>query len=147
MDNKPRTFFYDHIGTNETAVTTPLDASDSRYTIEKIFECLQRNVETITLHNYGPGSWYVRTSPDGEQFSEEFSIKMGGARTVKNIYEIKHRSLHADMKYHITEFEMWNRASEHTLFTKIAVAVSFITGFGAGITFMILFVGGCYVQP
>ena len=36
---------------------------------------------------------------------------------------------------------------ENKLFTKIAVAVAFITGFGAGITFMILFVGGCHVQP
>lgn len=145
MDTKSRTVFYDHAGINETAVTTPLDASDSRYTTEKIFECLLRNAEKINLYNDGPGPWYVRTSPDGEQFSEEFSIKIGEVRTVKNIYEIKHRSPHA-MKYRITEFEMWNRASEHTLFYKIAVALSFMIGFGVGISFILLS-GAWHVQP
>jgi hypothetical protein len=141
MDKKSRTLFYDHADTNETAVTTPLEASDPRYIREEIFECLQRNAETITLYNNGPGPWYIRISNDGEQFSDEFSIKEGGAKTVKNIYEIRHRSPRAGMEYRITEFELWSQAlEEHTLFFKIVVAVSFVIGFGAGITFMILFV-------
>jgi hypothetical protein len=147
MDNKPRTLFYDHAGTNKIAVTTPMEASDPRYTTEQIFKRMQRNAEKLDLYNDGPGPWYVRTSPDGEQFSEEFLIKKGNVKTVKNIYELRHRSPRAGMKYRITEFELWSRASEeHTLFYKIAVAVSFVIGFGAGITVTILFLG-CHVQP
>jgi hypothetical protein len=139
---KSRTVFYDHAGINETAVTTLLDASDPRYTTEEIFERLERNAETITLYNDGPGLWYIHTSSDGEHFSDEFLIKEGGVKTVKDIYEIRHRSSQAGMNYRITEFEMWDdRALEHTLFYKIAVALAFIIGFGAGVTFMILFTG------
>jgi hypothetical protein len=104
-----RTLFYDVSATNATAVTTVPEANSALYTREQIWEHLQRNGKIVNLYNDGPGPWYIRISHDGEQFSGEFPIYEGEAKTVKNVYEIRHRSPHADMDYRITEFEMWKQ--------------------------------------
>jgi hypothetical protein len=104
-----RTLFYDLKGTNVTAVTTVPEANSALYTREQVYEHLKMNAKIINLYNDGPGPWYIRISHDGEQFSDEFPIYEGEAKTVKNIYEIRHRSPHADMNYRITEFDMWKQ--------------------------------------
>ena len=104
-----QTLFYDRSSSNTVAVAVVPEANSALYTREQVWEHLQRNAESINLYNDGPGPWYIRISHNGEQFSDEFPIYEGEAKTVKNIYEIKHRSPHANMNYRITEFEMWKQ--------------------------------------
>jgi len=101
-----RTLYYDVASSNSTAVTTPLQLNDAQYTTEQVYEHIKQNAPRITACNDGPGMWYIRISHDGEQYSDEFPIYEGEYKIIYNIYEIKHRSTVAGMKYRITEFEL-----------------------------------------
>lgn len=101
-----RTLFYDVASSNTTAVAAPLELNDALYTTEQVYEHIKQNAPRITACNDGPGMWYIRISHDGEQYSDEFPIYEGEYKIVYNIYEIKHRSTVAGMKYRITEFEL-----------------------------------------
>jgi len=107
-----RQIFYEissEISTYGTAQTAALSDDSSSYIRERVFERLGMNAPKINVYNDGPGTWYIRHTHDGNNFSEEFPIFEGEAKSYENIYELRHRAPLATLKYRITEFDLWKQ--------------------------------------
>ena len=104
------TIWYDTSNTITTAVTTaPADFDSSSYTSIKISDLLGRNSPELTMYNDGPGALYIITSHLPNQFSNEFPLYEGEAKTHKNVRELRLRSPVAGCKYRLTEYNLWKQ--------------------------------------
>ncbi len=107
-----RQIFYEisgMISTYGTAQTLPLSDDSAAYIREQVFDRLGMNAPKLNVYNDGPGTWYIRHSHDGHNFSEEFPMYEGEAKTYENIYELRHRAPLDALKYRITEFDLWKQ--------------------------------------
>ena len=128
-----RQIFYevsDVISTYGTAQTLPLSDDSASYIRERVFDRLEMNAPVLNVYNDGPGTWYVRHSHDGNNFSEEFPIFEGEAKTYLNIYELRHRSPIADMNYRITEFELWKQKNVEYFAGNPYISETFVANVG-----------------
>lgn len=104
------TVWYDNSTTIATAVTTaPTDPDSSSYTSVKISDLLGRNSPNLTIYNDGPGALYIIISHKPNQFTNEFPLYEGEAKTYKNIRELRLRSPIAGCAYRITEYNLWKQ--------------------------------------
>lgn len=92
-----------------TAQVNALEDDSSSYIRERVFDRIGMNSPAIKVYNDGPGTWYIRHSHDGQNFSEEFPIYEGEAKVYNNIYELRHRAPLNTLKYRITEFDLWKQ--------------------------------------
>lgn len=128
-----REIFYevsDTISTYGTAQTAPLSDDSASYIRERVFDRLGMKAPKLNVYNDGPGTWYVRHSHDGHNFSEEFPIFEGEAKTYLNIYELRHRSPIAGMNYRITEFELWKQKNVEYFAGNPYISETFVANVG-----------------
>lgn len=104
------TVWYDNSSTISTAVTTkPTDSDSSSYTSIKISDLVSRNSPELTIYNDGPGALYIIISHALNQFSDEFPLYEGEAKTYKNVREVKMRAPVAGCAYRLTEYNLWKQ--------------------------------------
>ncbi len=74
------------------------------YTRVVVNDILHRNAPEFHFLNYGPGSIFLRTSPDGKTFSQtEIQLFRGDHKIFYDIYEIRLRTDTADTRYTASE--------------------------------------------
>jgi len=97
------------IQTLSTAVaSTPSydDVSTTGYTQLKVNTVLERNAPKLFVLNIGPGALYIRSSRNGNSFTEQESIIYeSGVKVFYDIYELRLRTPIANTKYIATEFD------------------------------------------
>jgi len=117
---KDRTNYYDvedSIGNaldESGAVSTAQNAlriDDSGYIRDRIFDRIGMLAPKLNVYNDGPGTWNVRVSYEGQQFSDEIAIKEGEKKTYFNVYELKHRSSTLGLNYRVTELDVWQQTA------------------------------------
>ncbi len=118
------------ISTYGTAQTLPLSDDSASYIRERVFDRLEMNAPVLNVYNDGPGTWYVRHSHDGHNFSEEFPIFEGEAKTYLNIYELRHRAPIVDLNYRITEFELWKQKNVEYFAGNPYISETFVANIG-----------------
>lgn len=112
VSNKPVRYnnYYDNSSTITTAtVTKPADSDSSGYTSINLWQLLERNSPRLTIYNDGPGTLYIIISHISNQFSNEFPLYEGEAKTYLDVREIKLRSPIAGCAYRLTEYELWKQ--------------------------------------
>ena len=98
---------YDNQFTIATAQQTKLAAGSSLYQLANIWLWLHHNVPKITISNEGPGFLYVRTTDDGQKWTDELPIEEGAAKTYTNIHDLASRAPIAGLTYTVTELDIF----------------------------------------
>lgn len=102
--------YYDVSSTISTAtITRPSDSDSSSYTTISIWQIIERNSPKLTIYNDGPGPLFVIISHFQNQYSVEFPLYEGEAKTYIDVREIKLRSPVAGCAYRLTEYELWKQ--------------------------------------
>jgi len=119
-EGKDRTNYYDvedSIGNaldESGAVSTAQNAlriDDSGYIRDRIFDRIGMLAPKLNVYNDGPGTWNIRASYEGQQFSDEIAIREGEKKTYFNVYELKHRSSTLGLNYRVTELDVWQQTA------------------------------------
>ncbi len=84
---------------------------ESRYIREQIFDRIGIPAPKLNVYNDGPGTWYIRVSQEGQQFSDEIALFEGEKKTYTNVYEIRHRSDTLGLTYRVTEQDIWQQTA------------------------------------
>lgn len=100
----------DSAGITSTA-NNALRVDQSEYIRERIFDRIGMPAPKLNIYNDGPGTWYVRVSYEGQQFSDEIALFEGEKKTYSNVYEIRHRSDTLGLKYRVTELDIWQQTA------------------------------------
>lgn len=94
-----------------SAAQGSLSIEDSRYVREQIFDRIGIVAPKLNLYNDGPGTWYIRISYEGQQFSDEIALLEGEKKTYFNVYELRHRSETVGLNYRVTELDIWQQTA------------------------------------
>ena len=94
-----------------SAAQNSLTIEDSRYVREQIFDRIGMVAPKLNLYNDGPGTWYIRISYEGQQFSDEIALLEGEKKTYFNVYELRHRSDTVGLNYRVTELDIWQQTA------------------------------------
>lgn len=100
----------DSTGVTSTA-NNALRVDQSEYIRERIFDRIGMPAPKLNVYNDGPGTWYVRVSQEGQQFSDEIALFEGEKKTYSNVYEIRHRSDTLGLQYRVTELDIWQQTA------------------------------------
>lgn len=100
----------DSSGVTSTA-NNALRVDQSEYIRERIFDRIGMLAPKLNIYNDGPGTWYVRVSQEGQQFSDEIALFEGEKKTYFNVYEIRHRSDTLGLQYRVTELDIWQQTA------------------------------------
>jgi len=100
----------DSAGTTSIAQNA-LRVDESGYIRERIFDRIGIPAPKLNVYNDGPGTWYVRVSYEGQQFSDEIALFEGEKKTYSNVYEIRHRSATLGLQYRVTELDIWQQTA------------------------------------
>jgi hypothetical protein len=101
----------DASGTVSAAQNALSNIDDSRYIREQIFDRIGLQARILNIYNDGPGTWYIRISYDGQQFSDEIALLEGEKKTYYNVYELRHRSDTLGLNYRVTELDIWQQTA------------------------------------
>lgn len=83
-----------------------LRVDESGYIRERIFDRIGIPAPKLNVYNDGPGTWHIRVSYEGQQFSDEIALFEGEKKTYFNVYEIRHRSDTLGLRYRVTELDI-----------------------------------------
>ncbi len=100
----------DSTGITSTAQNA-MRVDESGYIREQIFDRIGIPAPKLNAYNDGPGTWYIRVSQDGQQFSAEIALLEGEKKTYSNVYEIRHRSDTLGLTYRVTELDIWQQTA------------------------------------
>lgn len=119
-EGKDRTNYYDvsdsignardDSGTISTAQNA-LRIDESTYIRERIFDRIGMLAPKLNVYNDGPGTWYIRVSYEGQQFSDEIAVLEGEKKTYFNVYELKHRSATLGLNFRVAELDIWQQTA------------------------------------
>jgi len=82
------------------------DVSTTGYTRLQVNSVLSRNAPKLFIINLGPGDLYIRSSRNGDSFTEQESvIYEGGVKVFYDVFEVRLRTPLANTQYIATEFD------------------------------------------
>ncbi len=100
----------DSLGVVSTAQNA-MRVDESGYIRERVFDRIGMLAPKLNVYNDGPGTWYVRSSQEGQQFSDEIILLEGEKKTYFNVYELRHRSDTLGLHYRVTELDIWQQTT------------------------------------